>query len=462
MITYQNFDRNFDEIQAVVGQYMPDLVRDDLESGIADSIEQIVLEYPYIDKDFRDTYYNDFSKRFEIISKDSVRLHLFYKKNQHTQDSYAGFLTLRDTKVFTIGRSYINPKALNNYDGGFYCLAKYPVLFKGEELKVEAFPWMQQDGNVSICAHIAAWSVVRYFSQKYNFYPEKTLHEITVHDSPTRRVPSKGATVEQIAQILQKNRFDPEVYIRQTTTGESLYRDDAFNRLIYTFVESGIPYIAGLRQKMHAVAVVGHGRLSDVDKVFEEGKGVVDSYELMESIIISDDNHLPYRKAYNYENGNHIKFDDIDILVVPFYQKMYLDVNFLYERLLPSIEKNLLKIDESKTLIRRVFITSSRSFKKKVFSDSQDQVYKSIHIHMQMPKFIWIAEYSTINEYKKGEVSRRTIFDATMLKHQQGNFISIKSEAELCVKPRSAPKAGPAIKLTQTTEPMYVNNLEEA
>jgi hypothetical protein len=462
MITYRDFDRNFSDIQAVVGQYMPDFIRDDLESEVSDSIKQIVLEYPYIDKDFRDTYYNDFSKRFENISKDSVRLHLFYEKDKHTQESYAGFLTLRDTKVYTIGRSYISPKALKNFEEGYFCLADYPVLFKGEGLKVRAFPWMQQDGNVSICAHIAAWGVVRYFSQKYPFYPEKSLHEITVHDSPTRRIPSKGATVEQIAQILQKNRFDPEIYIRQISPDEPIYTPEEFNRLIYTFVESGIPYIAGLREKRHAVAVVGHGKLSDVDEVFNEGQGIVDSYELMESIILSDDNHLPYGKAYNFEHGENIKFDDIDILVVPFYQKMYLDVNFLYEKLLPSLEKNLLNLNANETLIRRVFITSSRSFKKKVAQNSQDAAYRDIHTHLQMPKFIWVAEYSTIGEYKSSETSRRIIFDATMLKHQEGNFISLKRESELCVKPRSAQKTGPAIKLQQKTEPMYINNLREA
>ena len=459
MISYLEFNRDFAEIQAVVGQYMPDFVKDDLESEISNSVKQIILEYPYIDKDFRDTYYNDFSKRFENISKDSVRLHLFYEKGQHTQENYAGFLTLRDTKVYTIGRSYINPQALNNFQGGFYCLAEYPVLFKGKELKVRAFPWMQQDGNVSICAHIAAWSVVRYFSQKYQFHPEKTLHEITVHDSPTRRIPSKGATVDQIAQILQKNRFDPEIYIRQINPNEDLYTPEEFNRLIYTFVESGIPYIAGLREKRHAVAVVGHGLLSEVDEVFKEGQGIVDSYEMMESIIISDDNHLPYGKAYNYENGNNIKFDDIDILVVPFNQKMYLDVNFLYEKLLPSLEKNILKRDIDKTIIRRVFITSSRSFKRKISQNSKDDVYRDVHIKLQMPKFIWIAEYSTIDEYKSAEVSSRIIFDATMLKHQQGNFLSLKTESELCVRPRSAQETGPIIKLKQKSEPMYINNL---
>ena len=56
MIKYLYFDRNFDEIQKVADHYMPDLIKDELEAGIADSIEQIVLEFPYIDKDFRDTY----------------------------------------------------------------------------------------------------------------------------------------------------------------------------------------------------------------------------------------------------------------------------------------------------------------------------------------------------------------------------------------------------------------------
>jgi hypothetical protein len=462
MIKYLNFDRNFSDIQAAVGPYMPDDVRDELESGISDSIEQIVFEYPYIDKDFRDTYYNDFSKRFEDISRDSVRLHLFYKKDQHIEENYAGFLTLRDTKVYTIGRSYINPKALKTFQGGFFCLAKYPVLFKGNELNVLAFPWMQQDGNVSICAHIAAWSVVRYFSQKYQFYPEKTLHEITVHDSPTRRIPSRGATVEQIAQILQKNRFDPEIYFRELSPEEQIYSPEEFTRLIYTFVESGIPYIAGLRERRHAVAVIGHGPLSAVDKVFGEGQGIVDSYELMENILISDDNQLPYAKAYNYKHEKNIAFEDINILVVPFYQKMYLDVNFLYNRLLPSLEKYIIKRDEGKTLIRRAFITSSRSFKKTIAHNCYDDVYRDIHIKLQMPKFIWIAEYSTIDEYKNGEISSRIIFDATMLKHQQGIFISLKADSELCVRPRSTQTTSPVIKLKQKTGKMYVNNLREA
>lgn len=459
MINYRTYDRDFNRIQEDVGIFMPDFAREELDKGISDSVKEIILEYPYIDKDFRDTFYNDFSKRFENIQKDSIRIHLFYEKNVYSEKNYAGFLTLRDTKVFTIGRSYLDPRALKNFQPGYFCLAEFPVLFKGDEFKVRAFPWMQQDGNVSICAHIAAWGVVRYFSQKYPFYPEKTLHEITVHDSPTRRIPSKGATVDQIAQILQKNRFDPEVYIRQVTPEETIYNPEEFNRLIYTFVESGIPYIAGLRERRHAVAVIGHGELSEVDSVFQEGQGIVDSYELIESIIISDDNFLPYEMAYNYEKASSIKFDDIDVLVVPFYQKMYLDVDFLYQKLLPSIERNLLKIDRDKTLIRRVFITSSRSLKKKIKKSSGDEVYREIHVLLQMPKFVWVAEYSSIEEYKNRRISHRIIFDATMLKHQEGNFISIKTGPELCLKPRSAIKTGPAIKLKEETEPMYVNNL---
>lgn len=455
MIRYQSYDRDFLKIQNDVGKFMPDMIRDELENGISTKIKEIIVEYPYIDKDFRDTYYNDFSKRFDDICRDSIRLHLFFRKGIVNDKNYGGFLTLRDTKVFTIGRSYLHPKSLKNFKPGYFCLAEYQVQLKGIDLNVLAFPWMQQDGNVSICAHIAAWGVVRYFSQKYPYYPEKTLHEITVHDSPTRRVPSRGATVEQITQILQKNRFDPEVYIRAVNPDN----DKDFDRLIYTFIESGIPYIAGLKERKHAVAVIGHGRISDTNKVFGENDGVVDSYELIEDIFLSDDNKLPYCKAYTYKNKDNINIDEIDVLIVPFYQKMYLDVNYLYGKLLPVIETNVLKFSNDETIIRRVFITSSRSFKRFVNNNCEDDIYKQIHLMLQMPKFIWVAEYSTVGEYNLGHISKRIIFDATMLQHQSGNFISLKNGNEVCINPRSATKNGPALKISSKEDFMYRNNL---
>lgn len=455
MIVFKSYSRNFESIQDDVGEYMPHGVRSMLESGISGDITEIILEAPYVDMDFRDTYYNDFSKRFTDISRDSIRLHFFYDKDHISSENYGGFITLRDTKIFTIGRSYLNPKALSSYESGYYCLADYPVNFKGRELTVSAFPWMQQDGNVSRCAHIAAWGVNRYYSQKYNYYAERTLHEITVHDSTTRRVPSKGATINQIAQILQKNRFDPEIYIRDNGLGDSYYTSEEFNRLIYTFIESGIPCIAGIKRK-HAVVIIGHGELSDISKATADCNGLIDSYIFIENVVVSDDNVLPYSKAYNYENDDDIKFDDIDVIIVPFYQKMYLDINWLYKNMLPALEYNVLRINSNENLIRRVLLTSSRSFKKFVAERCDDKAYRDALLCMQMPKFIWIIEYSSIAEFMDNKVRFRIVLDATMLNFQDDAFINIKRYKELAIKNKSAKGV---IETDCELDNQYVNNL---
>lgn len=50
-----------------------------------------MIENPYVDKDFRDSYYNDFSKRHLSVDRNSYRIFLF------SDTGYLGFLTLRNT-----------------------------------------------------------------------------------------------------------------------------------------------------------------------------------------------------------------------------------------------------------------------------------------------------------------------------------------------------------------------------
>jgi hypothetical protein len=455
MIIFKPYGRDFKAIQEDVNEYLPDDVCQLLDHGISDDIKEILLEAPYVDKDFRDTYYNDFSKRFTDISRDSIRLHLFYEPGSVLDDNYAGFITLRDTKIKTIGRSYLHPKALKNTLPGYFCLAPFDVHYQGQSLTVHAFPWMQQDGNVSRCAHIAAWAINRYFSQKYPYYAERTLHEITTHDSTTRRVPSKGATVEQIAQILQRSRFDPEIYIKDNGKDKPYYTDAEFHRLMYTFIESGIPCIAGIRSR-HAVVIVGDGELSDVRKVAQDATGIIDSCDLVEDFILVDDNELPYSKAYNYEVEGNYKCEDINVLIVPFYEKMYLDVTYLYLKMLPVLEKDILNINPNEVLVRRVLLTSSRSFKKVLFGNSLDSAYSKLMQQMQMPKFIWLVEYSSVDEFLNKQIRHRIVLDATMLKFQDDAFMAIKRFDELAINNKTLHTT---VITDSNVDMIYVHNL---
>ncbi|MFH0925716.1 MAG: hypothetical protein V1872_08830, partial [bacterium] len=440
MINFKIFQRNFADIQDTVGKFMPNSVKDMLEKNISDTIKAIALEYPYIDSDYRDTYYNDFSKRFAYFDRNSVRLHLFSKglnnidditplNLKEYQDNYLGFITLRDTKVLTIGRSYISPKAKKNFSIGFYALTNYKVHLKGIEFKVEAFPWMQQDANVSRCAHVAIWSVVRYFSEKYHYYPHRTLYQVTnLLTSETRKSPSKGVTVEQVAQILANSAFYPEIYLRSSVDTK---REKKFDRFLYTLVESGIPFIAGLTQKTHAFAVIGHGALKKASGT-KGFNGVIDSFHLLDNLIVSDDNFFPYTRVSKEteavtDEGSIYQYKDIDAMIIPYYEKMFLDIYYLYDLLLPTLERYYLKLNSTnQCFIRRVLLASSKSFKLFINNNSSDKVYKEITTSSAMPKFVWIIEYAVPENFDKKLIEYRIVIDASSLNFDENVFINIK------------------------------------
>ena len=458
MILFKSFDRNFKAIQELVGEFMPDATLKILDQGLSYDIKEILVEAPYVDKDFRDTYYNDFSKRFLDISRDSVRLHFFTEKGQIEQKYYRGFITLRDTKAYTIGRSCLHPTALNAFEPGYFCLAKFEVQIMGKNLVVESFPWMEQDGNVSRCAHVAVWGVNRYYSQKKSRYPERFLHEITKHETSTRKIPSNGATVEQISQILSNGKFSPQTYFRNLKEDGSRDEDNGlFDFLIYTYIESGIPYIAGLLKKRHAVSVIGHGKIKNIEEVVAENNGIIDSSKFVQEIILSNDNYLPYTRAYNFENEGNLRFEDIDVLIVPFNDRMYLEAERLYTKILPIFESHALVLKDEK-LVRRTFLTSSNSYKNFIEKHSEDVEYKKLQLQMQMPKFIWIAEYSSVEEYRNEIIRHRIVFDATMLNFHDTVFLSIKKFDQLIANHRNGPKT---YLLNSKTEKMYKNNLKE-
>jgi len=47
--------------------------------------------------------------------------------------------------------------------------------------------------------------------------------------------------------------FYPEIYFSEIVNDRKI-----FNEIIYIFIESGIPFVAGLRAKRHAIAITGH------------------------------------------------------------------------------------------------------------------------------------------------------------------------------------------------------------
>lgn len=477
--------RYLEEIQSHVGNdFLPMDMRGFLERGISSSVEDILIEHPYIDKDFRSTYYNDFSKRFSDIKRDSFRLHFF----GDSRKKYFGFITLRDTYPITIGRSYLSPQSLASFKKGYYLLSEFSVnlpediisayedrkdsvsvekvnlpedIIPGSKLTVKAFPWMTQDDNVSICAHVAMWEIIRYYSQRHKCYGDYTLQEIinlTEAEHHNRLVPSDGETTESISYAFKKIGFAPEVYYRKSKeVPEPMgLEDESFEELIYIFIESGIPFIAATEN--HAVSVIGNSEINMalIEEKMKEGD-IVSSHKLIDGYFSGNDNILPYSEIpLEKDSKVPICIKDIGEIIVPLYQKMYYDVRKLRQDMIKKIEDQYI-LPNGKKFIRRIFITTSKSFKKFINDNEKDDIYKNLISISLMPKFIWVVEYSEINDYKDEKMSYRFLFDTTALNRYNFGRILLSAKLEdIFFHPAHEP-----IDLSDKKGPIYTHNLKK-
>lgn len=396
----------------------------------------IVIEKGYVDADYRDTYFNFFSQKFAQYPSKTIRANFFNKKISarmlfkldRYQEEYIGFIVFRPNRVSTIGRTIIDPAKLP-FVKGHICTAEYPVHILGAELTAKGFPYISQDSDVTVCAHAACWMIFRYFSQRYSRYAEKWPYEIsqlTRDVSMGRLVPSKGLTAFQVTEMFSNFGFSPEIYSRRQY-------GEIFEQLLYMYVESGLPVVAAITGRNHAITIIGH--LSDFNTPLPQTS--VSSDNFLAGFIGNDDNHLPYhaiRKSENTPSSGYwsdIKVEEIDTFIVPLYSKIHLSAEHVIE-----LSNAILKHDnfgigtcsdllKNKNIITRSFLTSSKSFKRMRRGESVPFGIGDVYCEMPMPKFVWISEISTPDLFKEFKTVGEIIFDATANPLDRMAFLSI-------------------------------------
>lgn len=184
----------------------------------------VVVERHYIDRDYRDTFSQFHSKRFSTPDSRCVRLHFFdapigrdSMQDQDTlQPHYLGYSIIRPTRPNCIGRTLVKPESRPSARGST-CLCREAVSIQGTELKIEGFPFISQDADVTVCAQAALWMVARYFSDRYPIYRETypvQIGTLTRDYSVGRLFPSSGLYVWQLAEALRRLGFAPLLYSR--------------------------------------------------------------------------------------------------------------------------------------------------------------------------------------------------------------------------------------------------------
>ncbi|NGF77378.1 hypothetical protein G5B10_15935 [Fluviicola sp. SGL-29] len=395
----------------------------------------ILAETNYVDKVYRDSYYHYYSSKLPKYKRNAIRLSFFEEEisdteffdgAQHSvlQQKYRGFIVLRPTDPFIIGRSIISPLLLktNNF---ISCVSKFHTTVSGVKFTVKGFPHSSQDTETISCAETSLWAIMEYFSNKYSDYqpvlPSKIIRTLN-QVSSERQIPSKGLNIAQISYALREFGFGTRIYSKQQYTTE-------FEGLLSCYIESGIPIIVAIEGGSigHALLAIGHEKIQndEIDKitpfitVAAKNIEIYDYDTIKKNYIFIDDNQPAYQKASLDKPAIHYNNPEWDscrvtYFIAPLYPKIYLEAyeakNYIRNFIITGPEP----LNNNSQVLLRFYLASSRSFKDAIAkNDSFQEDLKSIIIETPMPKFIWVAEVSSRDLIKEKKANGIIIVDAT-------------------------------------------------
>lgn len=428
---------------------LPKQIRDSL-GALIDNFNKnisVLVETPYVDRIFRDSYYLYYSSKYGRYSRDCIKVSLFQEEikaddfrtiigYERLQKKYLGFFIIRPTEPDYLGRNVISPIAFN-YKSFNYCSVNTNATANGLKFSVKGFPHSSQDGETYTCAETTIWALMEYFGSKYPDYRPIKPSEIHSHLKNLmyeRHIPSKGLTIQQISFLLKGMGFGCRIYSSEQY-GEEFYR------LLSCYVESGIPLAVGmddfdekLSNKIgHAVLIIGNDSKSNSDYISikpnvslnrnqltltkKKSISIYDLDDAIQNFVFIDDNHPPYRivSAQSPTIGYEKKWANVKIkhFIVPLYPKIYLEAfeakNFIKEFLL--FGPNPLEMMQQ--VFIKFYLSSSRSFKHSLALSNMTPDLKNFILEKPMPKFVWIAEIASRHSLIDNKATGIIVLDAT-------------------------------------------------
>ena len=172
-LLYINSLHDYDQLEKDIQTLLPHAKHttliNELKTRIGSACQMLIVEYPYRDYDFSSVYGTFYAKKHQPVSRECVRIHLF-KSNEVEQKSYMGYIVVRDSPIDSRGKALLDPKVLTTSSSAFLVKSDVKAHIMGLPLHVSTVPWMAQDTDISVCAHIAVWSIVNYYAHKYPYY----------------------------------------------------------------------------------------------------------------------------------------------------------------------------------------------------------------------------------------------------------------------------------------------------
>ena len=424
--TSQDYDHLVDVLDP---EFDPTGIAQRLKTQLTHAAEGVLVEHGYVDKDYRSTFYNFYAKMGRPYRPDCVRLHFFdgtvwYDEARtdiacsdlRLQDHYFGYIVLRPTIEATLGRSLLSPDMRLGARGRAIQSIHYVNLL-GHQLSVWGFPSMAQHVDIAVCAHVACWAILRYYSETFPQHREYLLHDITklaAPFDPGGLVPSLGFNVLEAERVFQAAGCFPLLVGRRNSSS-----DEAFYSQFLAYLESGFPLFVEIPSKMHAVVIVGYNWKKLPVSAQASSSHV---WTQVETLLTVDDNLLPYAPVPLQSNPilpqqPSYAADLFNSFIVALPDKIYYPADAM-EVTCRAVKRALESSREpgqEPLELQRYFMTTVSKLREHA-REHQTLLGDSLVgllMRLATAQFVWVVEYCSIVQWQAGHVAARAIVDAT-------------------------------------------------
>jgi hypothetical protein len=431
--------------------------------------ETVIAEEDYIDLDYRDEFSHLYSKTFKKHHHFSKRLHFFEGKldEQTIKDGrpshYLGYMSLRPTLVGKVGRTIISPPFSENDRDCCLCNARFFSHVLSREFSIVGSPYIQQEAMVMSCAQASIWMAARYNTSKSPLFqnmPHYLPYDITDNACRYlglfgRSLPSEGLTIYQMVNALINMNYSPIMYMKPDQLDDQTWNPI---EMVYRYVSSKIPVIVTVPD--HALTVFGYMFSTQPQAPFD-GDMIVSESKWINCFILHDDQIGPYRlmpvnqeakqnilaseDAYLLSDWCYGTADDIDGIIIPLPEKIYLhsghidivvcnllksmlNTPFVWETILKLAKSGnevlqeflecLLIAEKRNPIVIGGFIIPSFKYKEYLKASSKRQgvsaEVSSFYQKMSLPHYIWVIEMSNASRVSV-ESDKRTILGEVIL-----------------------------------------------
>jgi hypothetical protein len=297
-------------------------------------------------------------------------------------EHYLGFVVLRPLAGARVGRVALTPP--EELAAEITCRGKDRVNVFGTPMQIVTAPFMAQDAQLGVCAHMSLWVVAQHHHLAFD-RSRQTVGEIAdLVPSDLglgRPSPSTGLTVDQLAAGCRAMGL-PALTYKCT----ELPRNESIQSIVCRYLNSSMPVIVAAGER-HAFTLVGYRRLKagDPDERIH--------------FIRQDDEAGPFQTVEDFMHDKHGAWD---WLIVPLPAKVFMPGEIAEslgrEQLLQEAENagadgaSLIQdVADGKVSFRSSVIQSNRFKTTLAQRGMNDDIIRLYH-GMQLPRWVWVVE----------------------------------------------------------------------